>query len=981
MSQPNGTPGFDASGLRERLPQRPEASQKAESVETAQDAVKQLNEQESKLNKDDKEKKTFGRTPDGTVFTVPHTEDMVSQLLDPRQPKNASDIAIVTVLAYLCLMFYLLPQSFRVPVFAVTFLFWRTCYNFGIGWLLHSQSHHKRLLAWAKKSKIFENPETGDNPRPFLYKFLKQEMESHIPKDYKFEEAPIEYNTWLLFRRVVDLILMSDFTSYCLFAIACGGRPDGEKLPMTIARWVGGILLIIFNLWVKLDAHRVVKDFAWYWGDFFYLIDQDLTFDGVFELAPHPMYSVGYAGYYGISMMAASYKVLLISIIAHAAQLIFLVVVENPHIEKTYNAPPPLPKREEIPQQDHHMERPQYKSRLTSSANVNEAPPLSSSKAPSPVHNLIGLQNVDLHRITDVSVIVMQLYMYTVAFLTPSTFTWQAFFVLSATFWRLWYSVGIGFILDRQSNKKWWTRHFVKYGEDTEEAWRQWKGIYHFSMTMCYTSFVCAAWKMYGLPDDWTVGMSTLRHVIGFALIALQLWTIAEIHDSLGEFGWFFGDFFFDQAPQLNYSGIYRFLNNPERTIGLAGVWGAAIITWSKAIFLLALLSHSLTLCFIQFVERPHMQKLYRRNLREHSGVSKNLQRSLPSPIQKWTGSVDKALDESLDMLEDLIDAAGPKLANGFSTFMTDSKSIFKQFPARISITRLSPDLAGYDPQDYSLEIDTSQSGVKFSDAARSGREGEGAQVPHKHQDSHRRLVADYGAPIKVKWTAPLNHSKKDWIGLYMVGDNASRDVTKISSQGRWMATNKGAFDYAHSDDGVLVEDQRIAATQRKDGEKKDFLSGEIKFAGDKLWWTQGMFELRYHHDGKHNVMTVSQPFEIRIDRFDEDDVEVDAHGMFRGAVEQALLPVVQNCFDRDPDVAPRTADEAFGPTLEREGKYAKRVVYAVQQMFGIEFAPEVVQADGNVKHMAWRICNAKKVLAPYSMSQTKGGSTPQTPE
>jgi phosphatidylethanolamine N-methyltransferase len=174
------------------------------------------------------------------VFTVPHTEDMVSQLLDPRQPKNASDIVIVGNLAGLCLLFYLLPPKWRIPTFAVTTIFWRLCYNAGIGWLLHNQSHHKRLVAWAKKSKIFENPETGTQPYPALYKILKREMETKIPKDYKFEDAPIEYNTWLLFRRVVDLILMSDFVSYCLFAMACGGRPEDEKLAMTIARWVGG---------------------------------------------------------------------------------------------------------------------------------------------------------------------------------------------------------------------------------------------------------------------------------------------------------------------------------------------------------------------------------------------------------------------------------------------------------------------------------------------------------------------------------------------------------------------------------------------------------------------------------------------------------------------------------------------------------------------------------------------------------------------
>jgi len=729
-------------------------------------------------------------------------------------------------------------------------------------------------------------------------------------------------------------------------------------MAMTIARWGAGVGLVLFNLWVKLDAHRVVKDFAWYWGDFFFLIDQELTFDGVFEMAPHPMYSVGYAGFYGISLMAASYKVLFISILAHAAQFAFLSLVENPHIDKTYNPPPPR-KRTLV---EESLAGPGgTESRELQRTTDNVSPDHGPVSQPTNVRDLLGLENFDLHRITDVSVILLQLYLYSLAILTPSTPLYQTFFVANAVVWRLWYSTGIGYILDRQSNKMKWTRHFIKYGESTEEAWRQWKSIYHLSMTMCYVSFVTAAFKMYTLPPDWEYGMVLFRHVLGLALISLQMWTAFSIYDSLGEFGWFFGDFFFEQVSKPTYSGIYRFLNNPERVIGLAGVWGFAIITWSKAIFFLALLSHALTLCFIQFVERPHMQKRYGQSLRQHSGVSKTLHHSLPSPLRKWHGSVDRVLEDTVDYVEEFIESARPRLAAGVDHFVSDTKALFKNYPARVNITRLAPDLTGYEPKDYSIEFEGTEPLHPADFDKASGREGDMARRFSFRGVEFQPLMLEYGAPIKVKWTAPLNHSKKDWIGLYMIADNSSKDFTRIASQGRWIATSKGVYDSPRAEQGILVSDKQ--AIETVDDQRQPLMTGQVEFTGDKLWWTTGVFEFRYHHDGKHNVMAISRPFEIRIGRFDDDDVEVDTNGTIRSAVEQTLLPIVRDCFDRDPDIAPNTVEEAFGSLVERDGKFAKRVVFAVRQMFGIDFAAEVVKTDGNVRNLAWRICNAKQVL------------------
>ena len=888
---------------------------------------------------------------------------MVSQLLSPSEKKNISDIFVLFVLAVHIALWWFLPDGIRQVVIGAIFLCWRASYNFGIGYLLHMQSHHQMLTRWARISKIFESPETGRNPRPRLHAFLKREMETKIPKDYSFDTAPLDYNTWLLFRRIVDLILMCDFVSYMLFAFACFSQPENELLPLTIARWIGGAVLFFFNLWVKLDAHRVVKDFAWYWGDFFYLIDQELTFDGVFEMAPHPMYSIGYAGYYGIALIARSLPVLYISIIAHAAQFAFLTLVESPHIERTYNAPPPRQQINEVPRTASGQRPPRIRKQST------DAWPSPGPNQPPATHNLVGLSNIDLYRTIDSSVILLVSFLMLLAFFTPDTAAWMAFFVTLAVVCRLWFSIGLGYLLNRQSTKKKWTRHFLKYGESTWEAWRQWKGTYHMGMVLCYSSFAAAVWKVHHLPDDWNSGAGALRLVIGLSLVALQVWVSFSIYDQLGEFGWFYGDFFFDQSPKLTYGGIYRFLNNPERFLGVAGLWGLALITLNKAVLGLALLSQVLSLAFIHFVERPHMQKLYGRNLRQDAGLVRTIRRSLPPPLGHWQEKMDRGLVDVFDVVEDLLEATQTKFATGYRHVVHDTKNLLHEYPARVVISRVDPDVVGINTDDYTVEFDgeTSQNTMESSTIFANHVDEE---------DRDRPIQLDYGAPITVKWSAPLDHSKRDWVGLYRVSGNASRETTRVSSAGRWIATNAGEFEMAGSESGLVKSDIK---TQRRSSDASDHtecLTGTMLFSGDKLFWTQGLFEFRYHRNGKHNVMAVSQPFEVRISRFSEDDIDTDLpstspqnEALMRSAIDKALLPVVQNCFERDPDIAPSTPQEAFGGLVERHGKFAKRVVYAVKEMFGIEFAPEVVKADGKVENLAWRIFEAKKVLVSRSIT------------
>jgi phosphatidylethanolamine N-methyltransferase len=108
-------------------------------------------------------------------------------------------------------------------------------------------------------------------------------------------------------------------------------------------------------------------------------------------------------------------------------------------------------------------------------------------------------------------------------------------------------------------------------------------------------------------------------------------------------------------------------------------------------------------------------------------------------------------------------------------------------------------------------------------------------------------IIFELGSPIYVKWTAPKNRSRLDWIGIYKVTSNPSKMVTSVSS--------RGCYVYLTPEE----EDSEPVFNYISDQVE----TGDVCFKGDQLPWEVGTYEFRYHHDNHHGVMTVSQPFEI----------------------------------------------------------------------------------------------------------------------
>ncbi|KAJ3509898.1 hypothetical protein NLJ89_g4975 [Agrocybe chaxingu] len=1018
------------------------------------------------------EEVVWGKTPGGEVFRVPTTHDVITTLLNPKYPKSHLDLLNLGLLGLQIVLYFFLSRKTAQIFFFFYFAFWRSAYDVGLGWVLTKQSKKKWVVREVQRLGWLD-----EERRPAMRNWIRKQLVDKMGKDYSFDELPLEYNTWLLFRQAVDVILV---------------------------KWVGGVALIGFNLWVKTEAHNVVKDYGWYWGDCFFQRGA-LVFDGVFELAPHPMYSVGYAGYYGLSMISGSYAVLFASLVAHAAQFAFLVLFENPHIERMYGQRKAIAKRIPlrptktnnaiasssstastiVPEESGHstpaategdtateteleteteiddekqqvfvgnakIARHQATFSMDSSASSNGdidisrpipvgsksgsslSGPRSSGNdnTPSPSqrrktisqHDLLNkyfrrdaviLRNIDLLRATDAMLVLIMFYGFLLSVLpglSPRASLLLHF--VHALAWCLFSHFGLGLILRAQSENKFLVRHYLKnyhYSQTTDageyaimEAFNNWKAIYNLAMCMTYVSCFGLAWKAYLYPSDWMVGHSLLRHTIGTLLIGLHIWATMESYEVLGIFGWFFGDFFMEEFPaHVEYTGIYRYLNNPE-AMGGATYFGLALISGSKLVLSLAVIRHLANWWFLSSVEHPHMRKLYGDSLRKDAGfvkvmksvASKNV-RILESRAGKHApelkrvareviGTFDKVYEETADAVEEFLARSKPRI----SEVVQETKILLQQSREKLVITyvsvpssivrRVSNDLSSYDTAKYRISVIPS---------ATTGK-----------------LAFHLGEPVTVKWQAPHKHSRKDWIGLYRVGANKSKAVTKTSSMGMWLPVHDEEWD------GDVPLGLTRAPSPHRDAEK-----GTITFKGNTLPWLVGRYEVRYHHDGKYNVMSMDGPIEIygtcpfflgvtifsKTPHIVDKPSEVDFT-----SVRTSLMRVVPLCLDSDPSLIPlsckaaalssqddslltsSSSDSPPEPSSANERdpgqantednpedrdpddfsfwseRQAKRICAAIKEIFDVEYAPEVVVADANLTALANRILLSKRILS-----------------
>lgn len=529
-----------------------------------------------------------GSVRDGGTFNFPDTMSVVTALSSSNSLKRPG--AIVWVGSWVCILLTpvlyfknILPLWF----FVAHFLLWRAAYNLGLGLILKSQS----------STNSFEKFYEEAIRHPTVRWFMESSVVFADNSSYRISDYPVQFNAWMMFRQLENVVLANDLSSYVALSIVCIDFSFSSfwRVPFMAL----GVSSVVFSLWSKTDAHRVIGEFAWYWGDFFFLQKKSLTFDGIFQMFPHPMYTVGYTFVYGVPLICNSHVLLWAGVLGHLAQYGFLIFVEDPHIQKVYSSSASLTDAEKERQE------------LMHSVSEGEPPYFD-------IHQTVFLKNLSLSKTADV-VLLLGVGCLALCFVLGAPLSSLLWLHVG---WRLLLHVGLGCLLHLQSQSQWFSKLF----SSPRVAFRVWKSIYNVCYTMSVVSFLCCVLK----AIEWNVSWLTNVVVVDLAVVLFSCsgYAICSGYSCIGDYGFYFGDFFFPQLHKdTSEDGIFRYVVDPDCSVGIGAFYGAALLTSNVWVVLFVLLSHVLQLMFTELVEKPNIMRVY-GSVRSRGGFLQEVRRS-----------------------------------------------------------------------------------------------------------------------------------------------------------------------------------------------------------------------------------------------------------------------------------------------------------------------------------------------------------------
>ncbi|KAJ3360183.1 phosphatidylethanolamine N-methyltransferase [Kappamyces sp. JEL0680] len=859
-----------------------------------------------------------------------------------------------------------------------------------------------------------------------------------------------------LVRRLSLILVSNDLLNYLLTSWYSFVPPTpSDSLTILFPRWIG-IAMMLFNFAYKAE-YLWDTPFAWldlyFTGPFgprsaqpagndqekiqsdsssVYSQDEDQDYlieASLIDKIPHPNYSIGCIGYYGMALFTQSYIVLFVSLFQHFTHVLFLFLVERPALYKTFH--------------DENGTGTERDKEYLDSLHLyfNQ--------------DLIIFSNLDLFRwagqLTARSgdAITMFIIVYTLlsaAVIGPIQNERHAIFYLGqAVFWRVVHSPVLGYVLYQQKTTKFWTRYFLRRGDGVVEAFQHWKLLFNLSLTMTYVSFGVCAWRFYHKPVFTMNDAQLLKHTIGLLFVFLHSWMTFVVFQVTGPLAWFHAEFFID-TPTLPVSvsvqrqqGPFKYFEHP--LLYTFSCWGVVLICGRWELFWLTLFGQVCQLGFLVCVKdqgdgwwskwiyswlgirlgqgpgtlTPKVSrdslnpgshlvldsetigggsaslKLSRNSsMRSNRSRDRNSSSSYtdvdPCPQQPMFSFSDEDDDSEFED-DDLDSLAGSSLATeSDSRLHTTIKRVVKELEELVGTAK---------PHVETLVRNTRRSVVNLANAARMQESLPLKDLPTSLYSLHvllqskslhgAAIEADempcipFGAPISVSFSGCRETMKrKDWVGIYPIDANFDPTITTSTCGSRWTylagpispsdPINPDALLFKRSPDRQVHFGNTVVTMTKSAIPGLRIVQGKVTFSNHMIPWQAGVYEIRYHHDGKYNVITRSPPFRIVL----------DSPALPNSAAEiiAQLLPLVTVCLDltdADPplqideglltrvQLPPRLVDAVSLASYRKQ--VAQRIVYVILTLYGVDFSWKAVDNLYSLGSLADRVFEALLVL------------------